>query len=584
MIKRKARLAAAAGLAAALVLTGCSKNEGDDDDAGAHATSDVDIISTDPEESKGPADEVKGAKEGGSLEILSMTHFSHPDPQRNYTGTSMMAMGGFVYRSLAGYREDSEGNVKVVGDLATTPGTDVNGDCTTWEYELKDGLKYEDGKDVTAEDVAYGIARSFSASLQDGPQFLADWLDPERKYKGMWDADGEKIDGAETTPPGVTVDGNKLTMEFDQPRCEVPFAAAMSTTTPVPAAEDTGLDYDKRPFSSGPYKIKENKEGSSITLERNEHWDADSDPLRHAFPDEVVYTFGEEASESTVRMEANASGDEHLVDINGIHPDSLADIMQNEADFEGRLASAPQQYTSYLAINNETVPDLNVRQAINHAFPRDRWIQAQGGTDAQLPSTTLIGPTVPGYEEYDVYPYDVDKAKELLDGEEPTIRYAHSDTPLGGQVASMLEEEYEKAGIKIEAVPIPPDNYYDQIAAPDHDYDLYRNIWGQDWPSGSTVVPPLWHSTGIDAGTNYPRLDDPEVDKKIDELLESDKPFAETGPEWNELGKWIQEEHAPVVPTDYLVGNWLVGSEVGGLQISNWISTIDTRKLYVKDA
>ena len=48
-------------------------------------------------------------------------------------------------RFLTTWKDDGNGNLTLVGDLATTPGSNVNGDCTVWEYTIKDGLKFEDG-------------------------------------------------------------------------------------------------------------------------------------------------------------------------------------------------------------------------------------------------------------------------------------------------------------------------------------------------------------------------------------------------------------------------------------------------------
>src|SRR5690606_5734256 len=158
-------------------------------------------------------------------------------------------------------------------------------------------------------------------------------------------------------------------------------------------------------------------------------------------------------------------------------------------------------YTSYMAINTENVKDLDTRKALNLAFPRDRWVQANGGKDAVLPSTTLVGPTVAGFEDYQVYgknntKANIKKAKELLKGKKVKFKYAHSDTEAGNDIAQAIVDGYAKAGIEITPVPINADNYYDQIGMKNK-WDLYVNIWGQDWPSSSTVIGPLWDSSAI---------------------------------------------------------------------------------------
>jgi len=574
-VKRQAKLVALSGVALALVASGCSSNTGNDSDgAKDHTESSTDIIGT-AEDSKGPASAIDGAKEGGEITILGRDDLVHLDPARAYVSSYMMVGGGLLWRSLTGYREEMDGTVKLVGDLATDPGTDVNGDCTVWEYTLKDGLKYEDGSDITAEDVAYGVARSFYSKIGDGPQFLQDWLDPERKYEGPYDG-GEKI------PPGVAVDGKKITFTFSQARCETPFAVALGTTSPVPEAEDKGEKYDDRPFSSGPYKIADRTLGEKLTLERNEHWDAKTDPLRNAYPDTYSFEWGFDTKDIANRIEANQSGDENVMTLGSIHPEVLPNILADKKSYGDRLITAPQKYNAYMAIHTEHITDVDQRRALNHAFPRDRYMQMTGGTDANSPSTTLMAPTVPGWKEYDAYPYDVDKAKELLGGESLKIRYAYPETPLEGKIADMLVEEYGKAGIEVEAVPIPTADYYGQIAVRSNDFDLYWASWGQDWPSGSTVIAPVWGEDGLadEGGSNYSFFTAPEIEKRIDEI--EAMPVSEGLPLWAELDETIMKDYAPSIPISYSIGNWITGSDIGGLYISQDISTIDVRKLFLK--
>src|SRR5262249_9201192 len=160
--------------------------------------------------------------------ILERADFDYLDPAREYVNLDQI-VGTLITRSLTAYREipQADGTVKmtVVGDMATDTGTDVNKDCKVWKYTIKDGLKYQDGTAVTAADVAYGVARSFSDKMTEGPHYVQNWLvgtgstsaDYNKTYKGPYDG------GAEV-PPGVTVDGNNITFTFPKANCDMPFA------------------------------------------------------------------------------------------------------------------------------------------------------------------------------------------------------------------------------------------------------------------------------------------------------------------------------------------------------------------------
>ena len=61
---------------------------------------------------------------------------------------------------------DAEGTT-LVPDMATDLGTVTNGG-KTWQFTLRDGMKWENGNPVTCEDVAYGVSRQFDVGLTQG--------------------------------------------------------------------------------------------------------------------------------------------------------------------------------------------------------------------------------------------------------------------------------------------------------------------------------------------------------------------------------------------------------------------------------
>lgn len=132
------------------------------------------------------------------------------------------------------FAEDGRGGWTLVGDLADSPGRDVHGDARTWEFTLKDGIRFEDGRPVTAADVAHGIARSFEQSLPGGPTHLQDWLRENGDYPGPHTSGSDQV-------PGLEVRGARtLVFRFRDPHPDLPMAVSLATTAPVPADVDTG--------------------------------------------------------------------------------------------------------------------------------------------------------------------------------------------------------------------------------------------------------------------------------------------------------------------------------------------------------
>jgi peptide/nickel transport system substrate-binding protein len=132
------RNAALAGGAVALVIamSACSKTTDDGDDGVDPGRVQTGTIAMDPAASRGPAPEVPGAQKGGTVTVVRETKISHMDPQRAYSFIGLLTAHSLYARSLTYWKDDGSGKLTLVGDLAETPGTDVNSDCKVWEYNI----------------------------------------------------------------------------------------------------------------------------------------------------------------------------------------------------------------------------------------------------------------------------------------------------------------------------------------------------------------------------------------------------------------------------------------------------------------
>ncbi|MEV6707375.1 ABC transporter substrate-binding protein [Micromonospora wenchangensis] len=563
------RAAAAMGGAIALVvaLGACSENTGEG------TTVDTDrqqtgVIATDPKDSQGPAAEVDGATRGGTFTIIRETPISHLDPQRTYSFAGLMANPLFA-RYLTTWKDDGNGGLVLVGDLAQNPGNNVNSDCRVWEFTIKDGVKFEDGSPITSKEIAYGIARSFDPDLTGGPTYLQEWLADTPQYDTKWDFKKNKT----SLPPGLTTpDAKTLRFEFARPRCDLPFAVSLPTTAPLRPDQDTGVNLDQRPFSSGPYKIAKNQAGVQLTLDRNPHWDAATDPVRHQYPDQFVWTFGPTADAAVNRVIADNGTDQSALAWNYV-PASLVARVAQDRGLKSRSILSPTPSANQLVINNQRVTDLAVRRALNYAIDRDGLVKALGGQTVAQPMTTLMPPSTIGYQAYDAYPAgangDVDKAKELLAGKTPELVLGVADNTTEQQMGTQLKANLERAGFRITLRNIPDDAKLDEVKKKNNPWDLYIGNWAADWPSGASILPVLYDGRTIRAegNSNQAYFNDPAVNAEIDRIQA--RPPADQGPEWGKLDRRIMTEYAPVVPLFVDVAYTVHGSKVGGVFISS---------------
>jgi len=582
-MRRRFAMVAFAAMTVVVGMSACTKVENGTGNPQPTKATQEGGISTDPADSKGPAPEIAGAKKGGTAYILRRNDFSHLDPSRQYSVTAM-ALGQLYYRTLTTFKEVGNNKLLLVGDLAEDAGKDVNKDCKTWEYKIKKGVKYEDGTEVKAGDIAYGVTRMFNDALVGGPTYMMEWLADSTQYTKVFDH--AKPENKDKFAPGITVvDDYTVKFDFKKPHCEVPYAFNLPFGVPVPKAKDTGVNYDLAPVSTGPYKITKFTKGSEIVLERNTNWDANTDPVRHAYPDKFQVKLGIATATFTQRLIADV-GDDQFAMASGMDPAQVAAVASN-ASLQSRVISEQTPFMLYLWINNQKVTDLKVRQALNWAVDRDSYIKSLGGDKLGSPGTTILSPLTIGYESYDAYPGGPNgnptKAKELLGGATPTLVMAHPDDPDSQLQAVAIKTGLEKAGFKITLVATPADSFLDKIGEKNNPWDIYISGWAADWPSGASTLPVLWDGRTIKDANNqdYMYWNDDATNAEFDRInaLPDSKAAAKA---WAALDKKIMTDFAPCVPLTFDRDYYVYGSKVGGLFESDVLGTAAFVNVYLK--
>ncbi|NGO70843.1 ABC transporter substrate-binding protein [Streptomyces boncukensis] len=591
---RSARAAAAALAAGALVLTGCSSGGGGDDDSkdskAKKQGQDVSYTFADAAASKGPAPEVKGARKGGTVKILQRDSFAHLDPGQIYVSDEG-ALSTLMHRRLTNYKKVGDNKYEVVGDLATDSGQKSN-DGKTWTYKLKSGVKFEDGSEITSKDIRHTIERKFAPFMTEGPTFIEEWL----TGKGPADARKELPDGpyeGKHLPKSMieTPDDQTIIFHFKQPQAEVPYALAMAGYGVVSEKKDTKQKYDKKPLSSGPYKVASFKSGKSMKLVRNPEWDQNTDPQRNQYPDAFDIQFGVSFEDSTKRLMSDAGENQYATSFTNQVDASSMQKVRTDADVKKRSVSGYQSYVSYLNINNDRIKNKKVRQAIAYAMPSQSIVSAFGGSGGAELAGNYISPTLVGKENTDPFGKlkkpqgDVEKAKELLEesGKKGMkLTFAYQNAPEWQNFSVAAADNLKKAGFNVQRKDIIADTYYDQIGKVKNNYDIYHNSWGADWPSASTVVPNLFEGRQIqDGSANYSHHNNPEMDKEMTRIRAITDPD-KAAEEWQKLADKILKEDVPALPMHYYKAIQLHGSKVGGVYFDETLHDIQPTSLFVK--
>ncbi|WP_341926782.1 ABC transporter substrate-binding protein [Nocardioides psychrotolerans] len=579
-MKRTKSLAVVAGFAM-VTLAACG-GDGGGGNAGGNTPSE--FINPESEFGKiadaaGPAPEVEGATTGGTITV-AIPGDPGPedlDPANGWSVLGNSIQQALTHRSLVQFRRDQEtGAMELVPDLATDLGR-PNEDFTEWTFTIKD-VNWENGNPITAEEVKYGVERTFdSETFTSGPGqvYSVSNFDCGEGYTGPQDGDC----------PGITVDGQDITFKMQGPFPDMDFWSTFMAIGPIPLENSEFPAYGRMPLSSGPYKIKEFRVNESLTLEKNPEWDPASDPARHQYADEWVFKFDQD-QEKTDQLLLSDSADAQTTVSNGLGATNVAALRDALGD---NFIQQTGQCVSYRTPDYTKITDINIRKAIAWGYDFENITLAGGNIPGvtRIPASTIMPPGMSGRKEYfpdgEQFTYDPEKAKALLAeaGEEGyKLSFVYDDSDAEAKAAAEQEKKgYENAGFTVEMIPYQEDAYalWDDAESPiNAKLNLRAVNWCSDWPSASTMIPPLVQS-GQPYNTSY--FSETEVDDRIKEI--ATLPLEEQAPAWGDLDELIGTKYFPMIPTAYRNDLFGAGSKIGGFTGDAAMSAIYYKDLFV---
>ncbi|MEU8436350.1 ABC transporter substrate-binding protein [Streptomyces sp. NPDC029216] len=545
MIRRKQALAITAVIAALSLTAACGggdKTEGKGDADSSKGYS-------------GAADGVINASDakGGELKLWSPQDVDYLDPARAYYGF-VWDMQRLYVRSLLAYdAKPGKDGTKAVPDLAEALPV-VTNDGKTYTLKLKDGVKFEDGTPITSKDVKYGIERVFAQDvLSGGPTYLIDVLDQGQKYPGPYkDTDPDKMGLKSVQTP----DDKTIVFNLASANSDFNYLLAMPTSSPVPAAKDTGATYTNKPVSTGPYKVENFTAGKGATFVRNENWDPKTDPIRKGLPDKVSFTVTTNPDDMDQRL---LSGDIDLaVDGTGVQQAAKNKILK-DANLKKNADNPFTGYIRYFAFPTTVAPFDNIecRKAVIYAADPKSLQTARGGPTSGDLGANMLPPGVPGSDKsYDPFgltkgkPQEA-KAKEALkacgkpDGFETTIAVRNNKAP-EVKTAESLQASLAKVGIKATIDQFDGKLSSSVIGSPENvkkkNYGIIVMGWGADYNSGSGFLQPLVDGTFIlpNGNNNYTMINDPEINGLF--KTAATKTPEEAAPFYTDINKKVMEK------------------------------------------
>ena len=438
------------------------------------------------------------------------------DISKNTDRYSAMAIGNAGSNLL---RVDENG--KNQPDLAEK--VEVSEDGKTFTATLRDGIKWSDGSDITAEDFVYTWRRMVDPATASEYAYLV-------SDAHVLNAD-EVIAGEKPVEElGVKADGNKVIFTLSTPAPQFESLLTFSNFVPQKesfvkeAGEDYGTSSDKMLYS-GPFVVEDwNGTSGSFKLVKNDnYWDAAN------VKTETVNVQTVKKPDTAVQMYkqgeldfANISQTSAIYNANKNNEDVI-DIAEARADY-----LVYNETGSVEALTNE-----KIREALNLATDREGLVKAAADTGTN-PATAFVPKGLAtltdgtDLNEFVSQPYTFDKEKaaqlfkeglaELgVDSLTLTIT-ADSDNPIKKAATDYIKELWETTlpGLTVEEKFVTFKQRLEDTK--NQNFEVAFVSWGGDYPEGSTFYG-LFQSG---SAYNYGKVNSPEFDAAYEKALTTD--------------------------------------------------------------
>ena len=337
-------------------------------------------------------------------------------------------------------------------------------DVKTWDLFLRQGIKFNNGDELTADDVLFT---------------MGEWLNPEV---------GSSMAGLLSYLSGMQdvekVDDYHVRLHLQTPNIGVP--EHLFHYPAIILHRDFEGDIVKQPVGTGAFLLEEYAEGERAVFKRREdYWRNGEDGNPLPYLDEVIYV----STDKDAGVAALQSGQvDSLYDPRPSDFQALKDV----PGLAARAVSTAQALVLRMRVDLEPWDDNRVRSALKMCQDRERLLQLSYFGEGELSIDAHVAPIHPAYCERDIPAYDPEGAKALLEEyaaekglELPLqVTLATKNDQNEPELAQALKELAEPGGFDITLDITEPAGYWDRWT----EVDLGITSWTHR-PLGTMVLP-----------------------------------------------------------------------------------------------
>ncbi len=447
-------------------------------------------------------------RNGGTLRFAEANDIRSLDPHIAYDMLSNVGVR-LLYDGLLDYDYDANLIPMIAKEMPS-----ISEDGKRYRFVLREGVRFHNGREVTAEDVDWSMHRLLSKELGSPGYPLFKTILGAREYH---DGKTDRVEGVRLI--------DRYTIEFvlEIPNLTFLNVMAMPFAYPIPkeaveaaeAAEGPG-GFSKDPVGAGPYRFSRWERGVQIEFERfDDYWNF------VPRPDRAVYMYNVSNHIISARLR-NGDVDIHF---RPYQVDRLF-LRQSEA-WKPYYIEYPASTIFALTLNCEMEPfdNVHIRRAVSLAIDRTKIRQMDPAK--YVPADQLVPPTIPGHfddlEERQTY--DLERAmKEMRlagypDGlPEPVEVWVRTEQE--SRLTQLMQVDLAKIGIDIQLKFVSFATYIKETGRSGRAQAAFSG-WGADYPDPSNFTDTLFTEASIhpENSENRSFYRNPKLDRLLDKAL-----------------------------------------------------------------
>jgi oligopeptide transport system substrate-binding protein len=424
-----------------------------------------------------------------------------------------------------------------------------------FRFRLQDGVRFHDGRRLTARDVRY----SFERLLQNRESASRSLLAPIRGANRVLNGDSGELEGFRI------LSSLEFTIELEQALSFFPAILAYTPASIIPeGSREIGRHWREGCVGTGPFRVTSFEPDRRLRLEPNPSY------RRTGYPRSEGLEFAFRTSPSDI-LSGFRNGRYSMAW--NLFPSDV-ESLRHEWEFAAKYREIPSLSTYFIAFNIHKGPlvDEDFRRRIVQEIDVDGLIQRNLGRLA-VPARTLVPPALLGYEPGSSVRQvstsePLRKELELQVGLHPTFEGLHA--PVTEEITGALK----RAGFRLRTISTGA-GFLDQetIAAG----DLVMLRWYADYPDADTFINGLLHSK---MGLIGKLCGSPEVDHLIEQGRTETDPTGR-----HDINRQIEaliQKHYLLLPLFHEQAYCFGSPEVEGLELNFFSPMVPYEKLFIR--